>query len=245
MLGGELLARMGGCVSGSSLKPQDFSTEALCRRILERNRRTVQVRKEHVALAKLTLIVDATLDLSNKLGFEGTSLRDLSKAANVSMGSLYTYFDTKETLVAMILGEVSATATEVLSAPPEGVAEDPMAHLRWLIETHLRLTEIMHKWFVFAFMEAKYFPAVARKLATDSEVATEKLFADVLEAGNGKGVFDVDDPTFTAALIKPLLQDWYVKRAKYRKRGTQIESYIAGVTAFILKAIEPGRRRES
>lgn len=226
-------------MSGFNFKPQDFSTEALCRRILERNRATIQIQKEHVALAKLTLIVDATLDLSNKLGFEGTSLRDLSKAANVSMGSLYTYFDTKETLVSMILGEVSATATEVLSDPPKGIAEDPMTHLRWLIETHLRLTETMHKWFVFAFMEAKYFPAVARKLATDSEVATEKLFAQALEAGNSKGVFDVKDPTFIASLIKPVLQDWYVKRSKYRKRGTQIESYIAGATAFIIGAIQP------
>ena len=224
------------------LKPQDFSTEALCHRILERNRATIRVQKEHVAVTKLTLIVDATLDLSNKLGFEGTSLRDLSKAANVSMGSLYSYFDTKETLVAMILGEVSATVIEVLSQCPDSIADDPEAHLKWLIETHLRLTEAMHKWFVFAFMEAKYFPSVARRLATDSEVATETLFADVLNRGKVQGVFQFEDATFSAALIKPLLQDWYVKRSKYRRRGTALESYIDNVTHFILKALAPERQ---
>ncbi len=195
------------------------------------------MQKEHIAVGKLTQIVDATLELSNKHGFEGTSLRDLSKAANVSMGSLYTYFDTKETLVSMILGEVSATVTEVLSSAPSSVIEEPEDHLRWLIETHLRLTEVMHKWFVFAFMEAKYFPVVIRKLATDSELATETLFAEALAGGKAKGVFDLDDPTLTASMIKPLLQDWYVKRSKYRRRGTLLDVYISHVTDFIMRSI--------
>lgn len=39
-----------------------------------------------------------------------------------------------------------------------------------------------------------------------------------------------------AALIKPLLQDWYVKRAKYRRRGVTIDSYIATVQHMVLSA---------
>ena len=54
------------------------------------------------------------------------------------------------------------------------------------------------------------------------------------------GVFAVADVDLTAALIKPLLQDWYVKRAKHRKRGIPIQRYIAGVTAFVERAIAAG-----
>ena len=43
-------------------------------------------------------------------------------------------------------------------------------------------------------------------------------------------------PPLMAALTKPLLQDWYVKRAKYRRRKVDIDSYIAMVQGIVLAA---------
>ncbi len=45
-----------------------------------------------------------------------------------------------------------------------------------------------------------------------------------------------------ASLIKPLLQDWYVKRAKYRRRGTSIEAYINAVGIFVDAALSATNR---
>ena len=95
----------------------------------------------------------------------------------------------------------------------------------------------MQPWFVFAFMEAKSFPAAERRQAIDSEAATETMIAEVLRRGTADGVFSIADIDLVAALIKPLLQEWYVKRAKYRKRGTSIETYIAATTDFIMAAV--------
>jgi hypothetical protein len=95
----------------------------------------------------------------------------------------------------------------------------------------------MRPWFVFAFMEAKSFPSAERQMAVDAEVAIEKIVADVLADGVTSGAFAIADVTLTASLIKPLLQDWYVKRAKYRKRGVLIETFIEGVKAFIGAAL--------
>ena len=214
-----------------------FSTEALCERILARHRDAVRVQKPHVAVANLARIIEATLKLSNKQGFHATSLRDLAQASGLSMGGLYSYFDNKTTLLSMILGEVSTTVNEVLGAVPDEIAADPVAHLRWLIETHIRLTEAMQPWFVFAYMEAKSFPAAERQKAVDSEAATEEMFAAVLRHGVASGAFVAADVDLTASLIKPILQDWYVKRAKYRKRGTTIEAYIAGVIGIVEAAV--------
>jgi AcrR family transcriptional regulator len=154
------------------------------------------------------------------------------------MGGLYSYFSGKPMLLSMILREVASTVAEVLSEPPPGVAMDPALHLRWLIETHIRLTEAMQPWFVFAYMEAKAFPPSERKIAIDSEALTESIIARVLERGAKAGLFTLSDVGLTACLIKPLLQDWYVKRAKYRKRGISIDSYIAAVIGFLTAAIE-------
>ena len=219
------------------LAPEVFTTEALCARILERNRDHISVRKDGLATVNLARIIEAVLKLSVRQGFHETTLRDLARETGLSMGGLYPYFDNKITLLTMILSEVAITVEQVLSTPPPGLDLDAGAHLSWLIERHLRLTEVMQPWFSFAYMEAKGFPHPARRLAVDSELATERMFAAVLTKGRQDGLFRIDDVDLTASLIKPLLQDWYVKRSKYKKRGVTLERYIVGVLDFVNNAI--------
>jgi hypothetical protein len=95
----------------------------------------------------------------------------------------------------------------------------------------------MQPWFVFAFMEAKAFPPAARQAAIESELLAERVLAGIFERGNDRGIFRVADPSATAALVKPLLQDWYVKRGKYRRRGVTIDAYVETVTSFVEAAV--------
>jgi TetR/AcrR family transcriptional regulator, cholesterol catabolism regulator len=215
----------------------DLSMESLCVRILERHKATIRVRKPAVAIANLARIVDTTLTLANAKGFHSMSLRDLAEHTGLSMGALYAYFDSKDTLLMMILGQVVGAAEEVLAHPPANLEGGPAARLRWLLETHLYLTETMQPWFVFAYMEAKAFPREGRDLAVASELMTEQLIAETLAEGVRAGCFVVADVEMTAALIKPLLQDWYVKRAKHRRRGITPERYALSVVEFVEAAI--------
>ncbi|CAO3426072.1 TetR/AcrR family transcriptional regulator [Azospirillum endophyticum] len=211
----------------------DLSMEALCARILERHAATIRVKKPAVAVANLARIVETTLTLANRKGFHSMSLRDLAEQSGLSMGALYAYFDGKDTLLLMILNQVVGAVEEVLGRPPDALANDPAARLRWLLETHLFLTEAMHPWFVFAYMEAKAFSKEGRDLAIGSEMMTESMIADALADGVARGQFQVSDVAMTAALIKPMLQDWYVKRAKHRRRGITPEHYATALIDFV------------
>ncbi|WP_246727856.1 TetR/AcrR family transcriptional regulator [Chelativorans sp. Marseille-P2723] len=213
-----------------------YSTEELCARILERHRARIKVRKQQLVLANLSRIVTAFLRLSNRKGYHAMSLRELADESGLSMGALYTYFDSKEMLLVMVVGEVANTMSEVLASVPEETRQDPRAHMYWLIDTHIRLTETMQQWFVFVFMETKSFPRSVRQAAVDSETLAEQELAEIIERGNAAGVFDVEDPQLFAAMVKPLLQDWYVKRAKYRRRKVGIDRYIEQVTNVIERA---------
>ena len=219
----------------------DLSMEALCARMLERHQATIRIRKPAVAIANLARIVETTLTLANAKGFHSMSLRDLTEHTGLSMGALYAYFDSKDTLLMMILGQVVVAVEDVLTRPPPSLEADPAARLRWLLETHLYLTETMQPWFVFAYMEAKAFPREGRDLAVASELTTERLLAEALEQGARAGVFRIADIEMTSALIKPLLQDWYVKRAKYHRRGITPERYAQSVIDFVEAAIRPSR----
>ncbi|MFN6942709.1 MAG: helix-turn-helix domain-containing protein, partial [Parvibaculum sp.] len=96
----------------------DYSLQAAAARILERHRDHIRTQKPHIAVAKLSKIIEATLKLSNRQGFQAMSLRDLAAAAGLSMGGLYSYFDGKDTLLVMILGEVSSAAEALLEGAP-------------------------------------------------------------------------------------------------------------------------------
>ncbi|WP_372572332.1 TetR/AcrR family transcriptional regulator [Ruegeria jejuensis] len=221
------------------LTTKQHSSEALCRSILAHNSDTISVRKPGIAIKNLTVIIEAALKLSNGKGFQAMSLRDLSKEAGMSMGGLYAYFDSKTTLLNMILTQVTTSVGDVLNNPPAEVTDDPIAHLDWLIEAHIRLTEEMLAWFAFSFMEAKSFPPKERKIAINSEIMTEEIFADVIFRAQEQGLLREDVSPLLPSLIKPLLQDWYVKRAKYRKRGVSVSEYVRTVQHFVRAACLP------
>jgi AcrR family transcriptional regulator len=215
----------------------DLTMPSLCARILARHKDTIRVKKPALAVARLAAIVETTLDLANRQGFHSMSLRDLSKESGLSMGALYAYFDSKDTLLMMILGQVVAAVDEVLRQPSAEASEDPATRLRHLLESHVYLSETMHKWFIFAYMEAKAFSPAGRELAIASELGTEKMIADILADGISAGCFAVGDINMTAALIKPQLQDWYVKRSKYRRRGITPDKFAESLVEFVQSAI--------
>ena len=63
---------------------------------------SIKIKKEHVFVKNLTLIIDTTLKLSINKGFQEMSLRDLCKKSGLSMGALYSYISSKDHLVAMV-----------------------------------------------------------------------------------------------------------------------------------------------
>lgn len=215
----------------------DYSSERLSQRIFERHAAEIAIKRSPKATKNLERIIEAFLKLSSKQGFHATSLRDLTKASGLSMGGLYSYIGSKDALLNLVLEQVNAAIDEVLAAAPADIRDEPLEHLQWIVEGHVHLTDVMESWFAFAFMEAKSFPRAARKATVDSELRTERQIRDVLARGVEAGKFRSVDIDLTAALIKPLLQDWYVKRAKYRKRGVSAADYARGVMNMIEPAL--------
>ncbi|WP_366553782.1 TetR/AcrR family transcriptional regulator [Aquibaculum sediminis] len=210
--------------------------EALCTRLYERRQAQMDVRKPATAVANLTRIVSATLALAERGSFHEMSMRDLSRESGLSLGALYTYIQDKSGLLDLMLDGVTDAVERVLIEPEEPAAAataEPRARLERFIDRHVRLTEAMPAWFTFAYMEARAFGPQARARVKAAEMQTETLILDILRAGCDRGDFRLQDPVMTSALIKPLLQDWYLKRWKYRARGVTPDAYIAALLDFI------------
>ena len=111
--------------------------------------------------------------------------------------------------------------------------KDPRRALETAVRSHLYLSEVLQPWFFFSYMETRFFHTEEGERAIAGELQTEGIFAGILENGATCGDFAVKDPLMVAAAIKALLQDWYLKRWKYRRRRISVEAYADFVISMI------------
>ena len=85
---------------------------------------------------RLSEILSHATDVFDEKGYEGASMRDLSRASGTSLAGLYYYFESKEKLLYLIQRHTFTTIVERLRTRLEGVA-DPEERIRVFILNHL------------------------------------------------------------------------------------------------------------
>ncbi len=85
---------------------------------------------------RLGEILSHATDVFCEKGYEGASMRDLSRASGMSLAGLYHYFGSKERLLYLIQKHAFSTIVETLKARLEGTS-DPGERLRIFIQNHL------------------------------------------------------------------------------------------------------------
>lgn len=216
----------------------DLSRMAICEAVYARHHGHIQVKKKPTALRNLARIIDATLALANRTGFQAMTLRDLSRHSGLSMGALYAYIGSKEELVRLIQEYGRDLTARVLCECLEGI-EDPEQRFRTAIRAWVYLTDALQDWFFFSFMEARHLGKEQMEAALQGDLRTEEVFRDIILDGQARGLFEAVNPELTAAGINALLQDWYLKRWKYRRLQMTAEAYADHVIGMV----EPSLRK--
>jgi AcrR family transcriptional regulator len=85
---------------------------------------------------RLAEILAHATDVFCKKGYEGASMRDLSRESGMSLAGLYYYFESKERLLYLIQKHTFTTIVQRLKARLEGVT-DPEERIRIFILNHL------------------------------------------------------------------------------------------------------------
>jgi AcrR family transcriptional regulator len=216
----------------------NVSMEDMCREFFLGNRDSIKIKKGAVAVKNLVKIFNAALSLSNVKGFSAMSLRELSSEAGLSMGALYTCFISKDELLDMIQRLGRMITMRVLLDQIEGI-DDPRAKLRRMIQAHLYLSEVMHPWFYFSYMETKNLAKGKHRSAIEAELFSEKILIDIMKDGQDKGVFKSLNTQLAGAVIKAMLQDWYLKRWKYAWRRVTVDKYAAFIVDLVETYLAP------
>lgn len=199
---------------------------------LAENRDSIRIKKEKTIVKNLEKIFTATLKISNQKGFQAMSMRDLCQETGISLGSLYAYFASKDDLLTMLQNQRRAFVRRMMETEIQK-CENPVDQLRTMIRTHLFLSETLQPWFYFSFMEAKNLEPKEKKEAIESDRYTENLLETILARGQAQGVFKELDIGLTAEVVKAMLQNWYLKRSKFRSKDVTVEQYLTFVIQFI------------
>ena len=182
-------------------------------------------------------IVRCSTKLFTKKGYDRTNMRELAKACEMSAGTLYHYFGSKEEILYSIIN--SATSQQV------GSMEDYANELATASPT-IALVELMRKFYewhddnqditLFAYQETKNLPGNAQESIFDSEARILTVFERLLARGIEEGEFNIDDPRLIAHDIVVLGHAWALRRWHLRKHWT-FKTYVKKQTDAMLEAI--------
>ena len=182
-------------------------------------------------------IVRCSTKLFTKKGYDRTNMRELAKACEMSAGTLYHYFGSKEEILYSIIN--SATSQQV------GSMEDYANELATASPT-IALVELMRKFYewhddnqditLFAYQETKNLPGNAQESIFDSEARILTVFERLLTRGIEEGEFSIDDPRLIAHDIVVLGHAWALRRWHLRKHWT-FKTYVKKQTDAMLEAI--------
>ncbi|MBQ8503536.1 MAG: TetR/AcrR family transcriptional regulator [Clostridia bacterium] len=178
---------------------------------------------DNIPEEKRRKILDVAVNEFANHGFENANINTIAKKAEVSVGSLYKYFDTKTDLFLTSVNYGISTLDSIIDAIA-GSDDDVMIKLEKLIRIAIefsRKSSVLIKLYNEFTSESN--PGLASKIAADMETITAAAYKKAITEGQSAGEIRNDiDPGMAAFLIDNLLMniqfsyacDYYRERYK-------------------------------
>ncbi len=173
--------------------------------------------------AKRKRILDAATTEFADYGFENTSIQQIAKKAEISVGSVYKYFENKEELFSMVVKEGLSSLEELLlthSASDEDVIVKAEKVLKELLKFSKRHPQLIK---LYCAVTTGNNTEFSQMLAQRVESISAKVYTEVIKSAQKSGDVRNDiDPQFFAFLLDNIFMmlqfstscDYYKERFK-------------------------------
>ncbi len=190
--------------------------------------------------AKVRQILDGAREVFLRLGFDGASMGDIARAAGVSKGTLYVYFDNKAELFSALIGDERKRAKREFGLDPDAgdMSAALVAYGRNLVAYVSRTRNIQSVRTVVAIAEK--FPKVGEDWYRDGPQRGLDHMRTYIEAQAAAGRLVIEDSTMAARQLQVLLYAGLVNEMLYGVRGPPDEDEIdrvveAAVATFLAR----------
>jgi AcrR family transcriptional regulator len=189
----------------------------------------VKVRRSH--------IVRRSTKVFTKKGYDRTNMRELAKACEMSAGTLYHYFGSKEEILYSIINSATSQQASFLEdCAREFATASPTTCLVEVMKRFYQWHDDNQDITLFTYQETKNLPGNAQQNIFDSEARILAVFEKLLTRGVEEGEFNIDDPRLIAHDIVVLGHAWALRRWHLRRHWA-FKTYLEEQTDAILRAI--------
>ncbi|WP_183906882.1 TetR/AcrR family transcriptional regulator [Rufibacter immobilis] len=147
---------------------------------------------------KKKAILESTLKLIKENGFHGTPMSQVAKKAGVAAGTIYHYFDSKDTLIMELF---SYTQYMIQAAMQESLREDmdfrENFFLRWISRCQFYIQNPDVLFFIEQFVNSPYFPRCSKE---QNEFSQNEII-QFIRLGHQNGILRDLDPKLMSIMI--------------------------------------------
>ena len=191
--------------------------------------------------AKCRQILDGARDVFLNVGFDAASMNEIARAAGVSKGTLYVYFDSKEALFENLIRDERRMQAERVFSFDEDMTDIRSVLTKLglsFLDSMTQPTSIAHVRTVIAV--ASKFPQIGRAFYEAGPSYGIDRLAQFLRRSAVAGRLEVDDPSFAATLFMELCLSRHFKKMLFcaadRPTQAEIVEHIDGVVRTFLRA---------
>jgi TetR/AcrR family transcriptional regulator, cholesterol catabolism regulator len=169
-------------------------------------------------------IIAAAIELFGKRGYHVTTIRDIAKRADVSIGLIYQYVSDKEDVLLLALIEVLDSYQRAIPAALADL-DKPLERFCAAVRAYCTVIEEKGEATVLAYRETKSLRKPRREFIKQKELETNELIAACIKDCVAGGLFEkVDVELFTYQIVM-FSHAWALKAWRFR-RLMSVEQYV-------------------
>lgn len=198
-------------------------------------------RKERERLRHKKEILQVALNLFSSKGFHNVSMQDIAAESEFAVGTLYNFFESKESLFTTLL-ELCADQICQSLLPILEADTDEDEKLRQYIRSHTQIVEDSIDFIRLYVSEygtkVPAQPCINEKTDTVGKILREKV-SDIITVGIKKGLFRNVDPEITAHSLLSALESFVIESSGNYERSVFTEAMTKIEYLFIDGLLKP------
>lgn len=186
-----------------------------------------------------TAILDAARDLFSRQGYHKTTMPEIARAAEVSVGLIYYHFASKADILVAIVKEFHDSGLAALQG--RTASTDPIERLDAAIRDLFLEFDHYSKVFVILYKDLSALDREERQRIYALEEETVNHVVALIQEGQRAGVFtpDLPDVELLAANIVGLGHLWALKKTWYFAPRTTLAEYTTTQLQFLHAMLTP------
>ena len=178
-------------------------------------------------------IITAAIELFGKHGYHVTTIRDIAKRADVSIGLIYQYVSDKEDVLFLALLEVLDSYQRAIPAAISGL-EEPLERFCAAVRAYCKVNDDKGDATVLAYRETKSLRKQRRDLIMEKEIEIERADRGLHQAtASPPGCSRKSTSSCSPIRSSCSRHAWALKAWRFRRRMTSINMSSAGLKLML------------